>query len=177
MANQPNQGISSDGKLMLRPPAVHDAPDLLRILGNPANMRHVPAGTLADLAAAQRQLDTWRAHWEQHGFGHWIVSTPDEPSHIVGFGGVFWREVPGWPLTLHIGFCFDASAWGKGLGSALARAGVDLAEHVDHPVLLGIVRPDNTGSLRVLAKAGMSPIGRLDEVAGEAPSVVMGKYP
>ena len=148
---------------MLRPPAVHDAPDLLRILGNPANMRHVPAGTLEDIAAAQRQLDTWRAHWEQHGFGHWIVSTPDEPSHIVGFGGVFWREVQGWPRTLHIGFCFDASAWGKGLGSALARAGVDLAARLDHPVLLG--------------KAGMSPIGHLDEVAGEAPSVVMGKYP
>lgn len=161
-------------RLVLRAPDAKDVADIFRILGDPRNVVHVPAGPHADLSAAERQLATWLAHWQKHGFGHWVVSTADDPDLPIGFGGVFWRKVDDWPETLHIGFCFDASAWSRGYASELAQAGVAVASRVEHPVLLGIVRPGNAASLRVLGKVGMAPIGTLDEVSGEAPSVVMG---
>jgi RimJ/RimL family protein N-acetyltransferase len=64
-------------------------------------------------------------------------------------------------------------AWGQGYATELGRDALVLAfDTLDLPEVLGLVRPDHRMSIRVLEKIGMQRCGVLDDVPGEAPSVV-----
>ncbi len=117
-------------------------------------------------------LRDWVAHWEAHGFGYWAVSLLQEPQHVVGFGGIMDTTI-GTQMGLNLYFRLSPTAWGKGIGSAIADAGLHKAfVERQRDAVLGLVRPKNLPSRKTLEKAGLRMIGRTDDVPGQEQSLI-----
>ncbi|NWC94917.1 MULTISPECIES: GNAT family N-acetyltransferase [unclassified Pseudomonas] len=159
-------------RLILRAPTVDDVASVLAIYGDPETHRYNPAGPLADIAQAKAALDRWLAHWATHGFGQWAISTRDAPEWVIGFGGITlypYNEVE----RINLGYRFAVSAWGKGYATELATAALHYGfKALDQPQVYGVVRPGHQASIKVLEKIGMQRIDELDDVPGQAPSLV-----
>lgn len=159
-------------RLVLRRPGPEDLSAFLRIYGDPATNVHDPLGPAPDVATAATLLCASMAHWEQHGFGSFVVSTLDAPRWVIGFAGVAWREYSD-AKVLNLGYRLEPAAWGKGYATELAAESLENAfDRLGLRQVFALVRPANAASIRVLEKIGMERVGRLDDVPGQEHSVV-----
>ncbi|SFS16897.1 Protein N-acetyltransferase, RimJ/RimL family [Dyella sp. OK004] len=159
-------------QLFLREPVLEDVDAVWSIFGDPRTSQFSPSGPLPDRYAARDRLATWLLHWHERRFGYWAVTEKGAPEEIVGFGGLLWRSLPGYPDSLHLGYRLAHRAWGKGLATELGRAALTLANQLGFSDVLAVVAPDNGASIRVIEKLGMHPIGDVDDVIGHPPSLV-----
>jgi ribosomal-protein-alanine N-acetyltransferase len=92
------------------------------------------------------------SHWEEHGFGFWAVTRLDT-GEFLGEAGL--QRFDGTD-QVEVGYYLGRAAWGGGIateaGAAAVRHGFE-ALGLDR--LVAVVRPDNEGSKRVLAKLGL----------------------
>jgi RimJ/RimL family protein N-acetyltransferase len=97
-------------------------------------------------------------HWEQHGFGPWSLFDRESDDfvgvvevHYAGNGLVGIE-----PEEVEMGWAIVPARRGEGLATEGAFvAAVDALVRLEPPWLVAYVRPDNTASLRVVAKLGM----------------------
>jgi RimJ/RimL family protein N-acetyltransferase len=159
-------------RLILRAPTVDDVASVFAIYGDPETNRYNPAGPLTDIQQATNVMDRWLAHWATHGFGQWAIATREAPACVIGFGGITlykYNEVE----RINLGYRFAVSAWGKGFATELARVALQFGfVELDQPQVYGVVRPAHAASIKVLEKIGMQHIDELDDVPGQAPSLV-----
>jgi RimJ/RimL family protein N-acetyltransferase len=159
-------------RLVLRPPRAEDLASLFAIYADPATNQFNPAGPLSRIEQAQALLHEWLRHWETHGYGWWALSTRAAPNDVIGFGGIAlrsYRDVE----RLNLGYRFAVHAWGQGYASELSRAALEYGfDELHVPQVFALVRPAHAASIRVLEKIGMQRFGVLDDVPGQAPSVV-----
>jgi RimJ/RimL family protein N-acetyltransferase len=96
-------------------------------------------------------LDTNMAHWDQHGFGLWVLRTKD--GAFAGRAGI--RHILVDDIDeIEIAYAFKRECWGQGLASEIATALTDIGLlHHELPSLIGIVYVGNGASRRVLEKA------------------------
>jgi RimJ/RimL family protein N-acetyltransferase len=122
--------------------ALHRDPEVMRHLGGVRS----PAETAAYL---QANLD----HWDQHGFGLWVVRTAD--GQFAGRVGVRRIEVEGVD-EVEVAYTFRRDLWGQGLATESACALVALWRGTGvSPSLVGLASVDNLGSRKVLLKSGL----------------------
>jgi RimJ/RimL family protein N-acetyltransferase len=159
-------------RLHYRKPQPSDALRLFDIYSDPQTNLFNPAGPLTSLIDAEELLSQWLEHWHTHGYGWWAIAKNDAPEHILGFGGIaIHAYLAEWRVNL--GYRFAVEAWGQGYATELGRAALDHAfERLHLRQVFGLVRPDHRASIRVLEKVGMHPFGELNDVPGEAPSLV-----
>lgn len=159
-------------RLLLRPPEATDLDRFYRIHSDPAANRFNPGGPMASLDVAIQTFAAWLAHWEQHGFGQWAVATREDPAFIIGFGGLALRDY-GAQARMNLGYRFDPHYFGHGYATELAAAARDTGfTQLGFREIFGLVRPDHAVSIRVLEKIGMRRVAVLDDVPGQAPSLV-----
>lgn len=159
-------------RLILRPPTRDDLASLFAIYGDPATHQFNPFGPLTQLDQAQSLLDGWLAHWEEKGYGQWAICTCEFPDEVIGFGGLDARRY-GDVLRLNLGYRFGPEAWGKGFATELSQAALAFGfVELRVPEVYAVVRPLHHASIRVLEKVGMQRIDTLDDVPGQAPSLV-----
>ncbi|MGY4512840.1 GNAT family N-acetyltransferase [Bradyrhizobium sp. USDA 3650] len=96
-------------------------------------------------------LDTNMAHWDQHGFGLWVLRTKD--GAFAGRAGI--RHILVDDIDeIEIAYAFKRDVWGQGLASEIATALTDIGLlHHELPSLIGIVFARNGASRRVLEKS------------------------
>lgn len=159
-------------RLLLRQPHPRDLAAMFAIYSDPATNVFNPNGPMKELKQAQVFLDAWIRHWQTQGYGWWAVATREAPDDIIGFGGVAlmkYLDVE----RVNLGYRFGVSAWGKGYATELGSAALDYALNEQKlPKVYGLVRPTHQASIRVLEKIGMRRIDVLDDVKGQAPSLV-----
>jgi len=164
--------LKNTSRLILRQPTENDVASLFAIYGDPATNRYNPAGPLADRQQAKSTLDRWLQHWDDHEFGQWAITPQDSPDCVIGFGGITlyeYNEVK----RISLGYRFAVSAWGKGYATELARAALAYGfVDLDQPQVYALVRPAHQASINVLEKIGMQPFDELDDVPGQASSLV-----
>jgi ribosomal-protein-alanine N-acetyltransferase len=138
-------------RLTWRPIKSQDLPHLIAIFSQPAVVAHRPNPTPETPSDCRRRLDQELDHWQRHGFGRWVL---EYMGAVVGFGGLTFRDsFAGLNLSYHL----HPSYWRLGLASEFARAAVDIALHdLEAPQVVGMVRPVNQASQRVLEKAGLT---------------------
>ncbi len=124
-----------------------------RIYADPAVMRTLPAQRpLARDEFNARMPAVMVDHWEQHGFGPWIVvHRPD--GELIGHCGLrYWPDTP----DIEVLYALDQRYWGRGLASEGARASLRFGFerlHLDRIIAAALVT--NRASRRVLEKLGM----------------------
>jgi len=97
-------------------------------------------------------LEANLAHWDQRGFGLWILR--DHDGRFVGRAGVRPLDVQG-AQEIEIAYTFHQACWGRGYASEIAAALRDIAfGPLGLPDLVGIVLVDHWPSRRVLEKTG-----------------------
>jgi RimJ/RimL family protein N-acetyltransferase len=159
-------------RLVLRAPSFDDVQRLFAIYGDPATHQFNPSGPLTDIDQAHSLLEGWLTHWQHKGYGQWAIATREAPGEIIGFGGIDARKYLH-VERLNLGYRFGVQAWGQGYATELSQAALDYGfAELQVPEIYAVVRPLHYASIRVLEKVGMQRIGTLDDVPGQAASLV-----
>lgn len=137
-------------RLRLRPPRLGDLPEHHARLGGDAEVAWL--GEAGTLEQSERKLRSRVEHFERHGFGLWIVEDKDGDA-FLGEAGI--QHFDG-TEEIEVGYYLARAAWGRGVATEAGRAALSHGFEVlglDHVV--AVVRPENAGSKRVLAKLGL----------------------
>ncbi|AUG51347.1 GNAT family N-acetyltransferase [Thalassospira marina] len=137
-------------RLTLRVPQQDDLSFLQDMFSRPELTRHRPNPTPDDASTTRDRMARDRAHWAEHGFGRWAVLVD---GRRIGFGGVTQSlQFEGLNLSYHL----HPDYWGKGYGLEIARAAIAFAiNDLAAQRIIGLARPANPASQRVLLRAGL----------------------
>ena len=130
-----------------------DAPFILRLLNEPSFLENIGDRGVRSLDDAGAYLTKGPfASYEKHGFGLFHVSLKGS-GETIGMCGLLERD---WLDAPDIGFAFLPEFWSKGYAYESSVGVIDWARRT-HGVtrVIGIVKPANMGSIRVLEKLGM----------------------
>jgi RimJ/RimL family protein N-acetyltransferase len=121
--------------------ALWQHPDVVRTLGGPRSLAQIDA-----------KIDRLVAMWQERGFG---VYTLREGDSACGYAGLAPTDAGGRD-SVEILYGFAPSVWRRGLATEVARELVRLALDVlGLPEVCGFTWTENTGSRRVLERAGL----------------------
>jgi RimJ/RimL family protein N-acetyltransferase len=93
-------------------------------------------------------------HWDDHGFGLWILR---ERSGGAPIGRAVLRHVLIEDVDeVEVGYAFYQPYWGRGLATEVANVCVAFADRELHLAsVVGVTSPENRASQQVLCKAGL----------------------
>jgi ribosomal-protein-alanine N-acetyltransferase len=107
-------------------------------------------------------------HWRDHGFGLWAVEWR-ESGEFLGEAGL--QHFDG-THEIEVGYYLARAAWGRGVATEAGRAALRHGfEVLDLRTIVAVVRPENEGSKRVLAKLGLRFRGHEDHYGIEGTEV------
>jgi len=159
-------------RLVLRPPREGDLDILTALNADPAVNRFCAAVTPQGRAATEAQLQTWLAHWQTHGFGHWAIAERDQPDSLIGFGGLMHRSVAG-HAGLYLYYRITPQAWGRGLASEMAQYAFEQAfDQRREGAVVAAVLPNNAPTRKTLEGLGLRPKGSLADGPGSAAALL-----
>lgn len=104
-------------------------------------------------------LDRDRCHWDDHGFGPWLLEDAAS-GEFVGRGGLAWTEVDG-RLALELPWSIQPARHNQGLATEAAARALDQAGELGFEETLALILPYNAASRRVAEKIGMAADGEV----------------
>ena len=138
-------------RLRLRSLRLDDLDACARMYADPDVMRFLEQGAPLDRAAAFRSIALHLGHWELRGYGQWALEER-ATGRFIGRAGLWQPE--GWP-GLEVGWVLDRDAWGSGYATEAGAAAIDYAFEVLHAKeIISLIRPGNTGSIKVAERLG-----------------------
>jgi [ribosomal protein S5]-alanine N-acetyltransferase len=140
-------------RLSLRRLTVDDAPFVVALYNEPSFLENIGDRGVRNVEDAQRFLrDGPLAMYERHGFGLWHVSRGSDGVGI-GLCGLLKRDTL---ADVDIGYAFFPQFWGQGYAFEAVSATLrHAARAFSLRRVIAVVSSGNTGSIRVLEKAGM----------------------
>lgn len=101
--------------------------------------------------------------YKKYGYGRFAVELK-ETGKVIGFCGI--KYLPEIDLP-EVGYRYMKEYWGKGIGTEAAMACVEFArDDLKIKKLIALIVPENTGSIRVAEKLGMTR-GPMIHIYGE----------
>jgi RimJ/RimL family protein N-acetyltransferase len=166
----PSVRVRRTARLLMRVPELADLDFVADLFAKPDLVAHRPhpAPDTREQSAARLTRDI--THWQTHGFGRWAIEHDGIP---VGFGGLTVKDdKPSLNLSYHL----YPDAWGKGFASEMVAEALRVAfDELRATKVVGLVRPINVASRRVLERAGFE-VEETIELDG-APTVKMVRTP
>jgi RimJ/RimL family protein N-acetyltransferase len=159
-------------RLVLRQPISEDLDAIWSIFADPRTSQFSALGPMVDRSVAEDRLNAWIVHWQERGFGYWAISERETDKRVIGFGGLLWRSLSGYPDGLHLGYRLAYDAWGKGFATELGSAALELAQELGFTNVLAVTAPGHVASIRVLEKLALRQIGDVDDIPDHPPSLV-----
>ena len=146
-------------RLTIRPLTAADGADVYAVFAAPAVMRFWNSAPPADLAEAGE----WAAYLEDMqrrlGYAQWRVSER-AGDRLVGIAGL--QPLDGGP-DVEITYALEPSGWGAGYATEAGAAALEFAfTEAGLESVVGIAKPENAASLRVLEKLGLRPLGEAE---------------
>lgn len=143
-------------RLQLRGYKAHDLAYFLPMLADREVIRYLIHTEPWPRERVEKWLNSCQRHWDEHGYGFWILE------HIVdarpiGWGGLNWL-----PETkeVEVLYALDRPYWGLGLATEAAQFSVQYGfESASLDEIVGLVVPGNIASARVLEKSGLNFTG------------------
>ncbi len=143
---------------MIRRLDASDAPFILRLLNEPSFLENIGDRGVRSLDDAHTYLAEGPfASYERHGFGLFHVSLK-AGGDTIGLCGLLrraWLDAP--DVAPDVGFAFLPEFWSKGYAYESSVGVIEWGRRTFGITrVIGIVKPGNTGSIRVLEKLGMT---------------------
>ncbi|MEO9340368.1 GNAT family N-acetyltransferase [Mesorhizobium sp. SB112] len=142
-------------RLLLRRIRLSDTDALYRLHCDPLVVRLTTDGHAMTQRQSDKRLDLYLEEWTRFGFGFFIVyeKQPNGDLHFSGRCGL--RNFNG--ADVELGYCFAGASSGRGLATEAAKSVIhDAFSRLALERLVGVVRPTNNQSQRVLEKLGFS---------------------
>ena len=152
-------------RLLLRRWREADREPFAAMNADPVVMEHFPSPLSREQSDAL--VDRIEAHFDEHGFGLWVV---EADGRFLGFTGLQWAtwEADFTP-ALEIGWRLARSAWGAGCATEAAVAALQRGfDDVDS--IVSLTAASNERSERVMQRLGMRREGEFDHPRLEAGS-------
>jgi RimJ/RimL family protein N-acetyltransferase len=138
-------------RLRLRSLRLDDLDAYARMYADPEVMRFLEQGAPLDRGAAFRAMALHLGHWQLRGYGQWALEDR-ATGRFIGRAGLW--QPDGWP-GLEVGWVLDRDAWGNGYATEAGNAAISYAFEVLHAEeVISLIRPENTGSIRVAERLG-----------------------
>jgi RimJ/RimL family protein N-acetyltransferase len=142
-------------RLLVREFVENDAEAFFAFNGDPDVMRYTGEPPSESVEQVWRMIRDY-PDYREHGYGRWaVVYKPDD--RIVGFNGLKYLDDL---KEVDLGYRFRSDYWGRGIATesslAIVRYGFETLG-LDH--IIGLVMPENTPSIHVLKKLGMTYAG------------------
>ncbi|MCB1644375.1 MAG: GNAT family N-acetyltransferase [Pseudomonadales bacterium] len=147
----------TSARLVLRLPAVSDAPFFCRLLNDPDYIENIRDSGIRTTEEAAEYIEALMlANWHETGFGMFVV-TGRETSRPLGVCGLIDRAGLD---DIDLGFAFLPEARGQGFAQEAAEACIQWGRTEKQlPRLAAIARFSNAPSLSLLARLGFEPAG------------------
>ena len=141
-------------RLILEEFVVEDAPFILELLNDPAFLRFIGDRHVRTIADAEEYiLHRLRPDYERFGFGFYITRL-NENRVPIGLCGLVKRDRL---EDVDVGFAFLPAYRGDGYAFEAAAAVIDYGINQHHLTrIIAVTDPDNTKSIRLLEKLGLS---------------------
>lgn len=147
-------------RLIIRSHEPAGAVGLLEVFSDPAVRRHLPPFSESTQGTVRGSIARRVAMGQEHGYGLWAVLRTDT-GELVGDCGLMLVESTG--PEIELAYHYRQRSWNCGFGSEAARA---VLAHGFNALglerIIAICVAENTGSWRVMAKAGMRYVGTAD---------------
>jgi RimJ/RimL family protein N-acetyltransferase len=112
-------------------------------------------GGVRNEAETAQYLERNLRHWSEHGFGIWILRDPIT-GQVIGRAGLRHLTIGGME-EVELAYALFPEFWGRGLATDAARACVTIGrDWLGLHSVVGLVRPANVASRRVLQKASLA---------------------
>ena len=140
-------------RLLVRRLTADDAAFMLRLLNEPSFLQNIGDRGVRSLDDARTFIaNAPVASYEKNGFGLFQVSLKATGAP-VGICGLLRRD---WLDGVDVGFAFLPESWGKGYAFESSVGVIEWGRaSLGITRVLGITKPDNYGSVRVLEKLGL----------------------
>lgn len=143
----------------MRPFTSADAPTLHAILNDPEVIRYMPWKAVPTAEKVQKMVDVHIHLWDDFGYGWWGLELLPEKQFIGWCGLEYLPETD----EVEVGYLLGKASWGKGIASQAAGKSLEFAfTKAKLNRIVGLVHPENTGSIKVLQKIGMTLMDELD---------------
>jgi RimJ/RimL family protein N-acetyltransferase len=156
------KSILETERLLLREFDQGDAPAFYVLGSNPAIIRYTgdPDGGLKTIEQAREVLRSRpMADYQKYGFGRWAC-VRKLSGEVIGFAGLKYLDDLN---EVDIGVRLLPVYWGVGLATEACRAVIDYGfTRLGLEQIIGLVDPENTASVRVLEKLGLTFVGVLE---------------
>jgi RimJ/RimL family protein N-acetyltransferase len=113
-----------------------------------------------DTGAIDELLLSDRAHWDDHGFGPWVLETR-EGGEFAGRGGLSWASIEE-VAEVELPWSVEARFHGEGYATEAATAAIESAREIGFERVVALVLPSNAASQRVAEKVGFSRDGECE---------------
>ncbi len=153
-ALDPSMNSLHTERLELRPFTLDDAGAYWPLVSDPDVLRHTGEAPLASLADVRDLLSSRPLRdYDVHGYGR-LACVERTTGQLLGFCGLKYLEDLG---ETDIGYRFLPQCWGRGYATESARAVMRHgADTLKLSRIIGLVEPNNRGSVRVLEKLGLT---------------------
>ncbi|MGB6183276.1 MAG: GNAT family N-acetyltransferase [Rhodococcus sp. (in: high G+C Gram-positive bacteria)] len=140
-------------RLILRPLRGEGRPTMIELHTDPCTTRF--ESDPPDAAQVDLLVDSWLAHWMEHGYGYCAVTTRTRPD-VIGLAGIRVRDFHD-EKVLNLGYRFCPEVWGRGYAVEAAKAIVDWrARALPWMPLVASVNVANERSGRVAERIGFT---------------------
>jgi ribosomal-protein-alanine N-acetyltransferase len=150
-------------RLLLRPWRDDDLAAFAAMSADPVVMEFLRPFPDPAPEACQAWVAWARGHWDQHGFGQWIVEIPGVVEIPAGasFIGVIGLAVVDYDAhftpAVEIAWRLARAYWGRGYATEAACAALDYGfGELDFDEIVAVTVPANRRSRRVMERLGMS---------------------
>jgi RimJ/RimL family protein N-acetyltransferase len=142
-------------RLVLRRWRDDDVAAFAEFSADPAVMQYLVP--FADRTAVDAWVAAARKHWQDHGFGPWVVELPDEAPFIGVVGLSNLRFALPFAPAVEAAWRLSRRYWGQGYAYETARAAIDDGfGRLGLEEIVAFTVPANLASRRVMEKLGMA---------------------
>lgn len=156
-------------RLLIKAPSFEDFDAIRELNANPEVMRYIEI--CRPVTKVRELLQKAIHHFEEHGFSFGTVFEKAS-NKIIGQAGILYLAFDDTQPEIEIGYRLHPDYWKKGYATELARALIQWGfKHLSTNKLIAVIQPENQGSRRVLERAGMHYVGRIN-----AYNTIVAKY-
>ena len=139
-------------RIFFKKPQSTDLVCLHSCFGDYETTKYWRPGVSLSLADTQVRLAAMIDHWEQHGFGDWIL-TEKLTGKFIGFCGLHFIDAM---EEVNVGYMLEKSNWGLGYATEAVIASVQFGFHsLTLKKIVAVIQPPNKASKKVAERAGL----------------------